>query len=258
MPIITLTTDFGLQDGYTGVLKGVILSISPDAQIIDISHNIPPCDIKAGAWVLNNSFRFCPEGSVHVCVVDPGVGTERRGVILIGGGHTFVGPDNGLFSHIIGSASKWEVFSIDNPDWWLTPEVSTTFHGRDIFAPVAAHLSNGIEAWQFGRSLPLEDLVTFRRPAIARIGQQVIGEVVYIDHFGNLITNVPSDAMHGAVRCLISGAEVPLAVTYGSADPDAAVAYAASHGHLEIAVCQGRANHRFNAAPGTRVVLEFA
>ena len=186
-PIITLTTDFGYIDPFVGIMKGVILRIAPDAQIVDLSHGIAPQDIRAAALTLAASVDNFPEGTIHVAVVDPGVGSERRPLLVESVDHYFVGPDNGVFSLALERNGSSRIVDLSNETYHLQPK-SHTFHGRDVFAPVAAHLARGVSVGEFGA--PLKDCVRLRWPPIDRAGESVLGEILYIDRFGNLFTNI--------------------------------------------------------------------
>ena len=188
-PPIVLTTDFGLLDEYVGVLKGVILSINPQVTIIDLSHGIPPQAIRRAADVLFNNYPYFPVGSVHVCVVDPGVGTERRIIVVSGCDQLFIGPDNGVFTRILDADQAAEVYELSNENWFLQ-NISSTFHGRDIMAPAAARLSLGASIKEAGPRIPTDSCVTISkdRPLISDI--EISGEISAIDSFGNLITNI--------------------------------------------------------------------
>ena len=187
-PIVTLTTDFGTSDGYVGVMKGVILSIAPHVCLIDITHAIPPQNVVQAAFTLFNAAPFFPDGTVHLVVVDPGVGTKRRPLAIQAGGKCYVGPDNGVFSLVAGTAGRAVV--LENSAYYRAGSyVSNTFHGRDIFAPVAAHLAAGVPLEEFGR--PVEDWNTLPIPApLHRPPDEWEGEVLYLDHFGNAVTNI--------------------------------------------------------------------
>jgi S-adenosyl-L-methionine hydrolase (adenosine-forming) len=182
--IITVLTDFGLKDPYVGIMKGVILSINPEATMVDVSHDVEPQDIKDGAFLVPEYYPFFPEGSIHLCVIDPTVGSSRKGLIVTKEGHIFVGPDNGLFTFLLDGA---EVHEISNQALML-PRISSTFHGRDIFAPAAAHLSRGTMPFRFGPAVTspvrLSDLV----PSLE--GNTLTGEIIHIDRFGNLLSNI--------------------------------------------------------------------
>ena len=203
MSIITLTTDFGLADGYVGMMKGVILSIAPTAAIVDISHDIPPPSpqdggvrgVREAAYTLYAAYTYFPRGAIHVVVVDPGVGSERRAIALRTPQATFVAPDNGVLSYVVAGEKVEEIVSLTNPRYHLSP-VSRTFHGRDIFAPAAAHLARGIPLAELGE--PLTEIVTFPLPMPQPRPDGIIaGQVIHIDRFGNLITNIMSKDLTG-------------------------------------------------------------
>ena len=186
MPVITLLTDFGTQDYFVGAMKGVILSINPHATIVDLTHEIPPQDIKAAAFTLVVCYRDFPAGTIHLAVVDPGVGSNRRAVVIECGGQLFVGPDNGLFSLICEREGNFSAWQITNEQLFRKP-VSSTFHGRDVFAPVAGALSTGISPESCGAAI--FDLVTLERFAPRQTQNGFEGSVIHIDRFGNCITN---------------------------------------------------------------------
>jgi S-adenosylmethionine hydrolase len=185
LQIITLLTDFGLKDPYVGILKGVILSIKPDAKIVDITHNIAPQDIREGAFIMKEYYPYFKTGTIHVAVVDPTVGGERRPIIFCKDEHFFVGPDNGIFSHIV--EANTEIYEIKNRDFILK-SVSSTFHGRDIFAPTAAYLASGIHPSAFGPKIVNPVYLTDIFPDI--INGILTGEVVMFDRFGNAVSNI--------------------------------------------------------------------
>jgi S-adenosylmethionine hydrolase len=185
--VITLFTDFGLKDPYVGIMKGVILSINPEATIIDITHDITPQDIEEGALLIEEYHRFFPPGTIHVAVIDPTVGSERRPIIVSKDNNVFIGPDNGLFTLILDDA---EVYLIENPDFMLK-EVSSTFHGRDIFAPAAAHASTGFHPSAFGRII--SDPICLDNMFPTKEGHSLKGRIVHFDRFGNAITNIKID-----------------------------------------------------------------
>jgi S-adenosylmethionine hydrolase len=185
-PIITLTTDFGSRDPFVGVMKGVILGICPDARLVDLTHDVAPQDVGEAALVLESSARFFPRGTVHLAVVDPGVGSRRRGLAISAAGQRFVGPDNGLFTAALDEAG-WVAVSLENPDYRLA-EVSRTFHGRDIFAPAAAHLACGVALERLGPMV--KNPIRLHLPDCRREDGEWIGEVIGADRFGNLLTSV--------------------------------------------------------------------
>jgi S-adenosylmethionine hydrolase len=255
MTTITVTSDFGSSDGYVGVMKGVMREICPEAVIVDLSNEIAPGDIKAAAWILHNSYRYFPLGTVHLSVVDPGVGSNRRAILVYSERHAFVGPDNGIFSLVLNDADVWKAHVLERSEYFR-PSISTTFHGRDIFAPVAAHLASGEDPSAFGAKLALEDLVRFRLPGAARIAGRVVGAVVYIDRFGNVITNIDEELLGEAKLCRVAGVEVLIGSTYADSKPGEFVACLGSHGCLEIAVNGGRADIALSVAYGTEVVAQ--
>ena len=189
--IITLLTDFGLKDPYVGIMKGVILSINPDATIIDITHDITPQNIEEAAFLIEEYHRFFPPGTIHMAVIDPTVGSERRPIIVSKDNNIFIGPDNGLFTLILDDA---EVYLIENPDFMLT-EVSSTFHGRDVFAPAAAHASTGFHPSAFGKII--SDPMRLDNMFPATEGHSLKGRIVRFDRFGNAITNIKIDFLKG-------------------------------------------------------------
>ena len=243
--VITVLTDFGLEDGYVGIVKGVILGINPKARIVDITHQIPHGSILDAAFVLQEAWRFFPEGTVHIAVVDPGVGTARRPVAIGTRNHFFVGPDNGLFRPLTDRDPSSRMVHLTRKEYFR-PEISETFHGRDIFAPVAARLSKGIPLDAFGP--PIRDLAPLPMPLPEIRKDLLLGEVIRIDHFGNLITNMDEKTirkfldMKQAVIQIgdlhISG----IARTYGNAKQGEIIALIGSAGFLEIAVNLGRAS----------------
>jgi hypothetical protein len=189
--IITLLTDFGLKDPYVGIMKGVILSINPEATIIDITHDIMPQNIEEAAFLIEEYHRFFPPGAIHMAIIDPTVGSERRPIIVSKDNNIFIGPDNGLFTFILDDA---EVYLIENPDFMLK-EVSSTFHGRDIFAPTAAHASTGFHPSAFGRSI--SDPLRLDKMVPTTDSHSLKGRIVRFDHFGNAITNIKTDFLKG-------------------------------------------------------------
>jgi S-adenosylmethionine hydrolase len=250
---ITLLTDFGTADGYVGAMKGVIAAILPDAIIDDISHDIAPGDVTAAAWCLASYWSLYPPGTVHVCVVDPGVGTERRALAATTSERTFVAPDNGLLSVMLGAPDR-RVVSVTEPRY-MRPELSMTFHGRDVFAPVAAHIAAGLSIDRLGPGI--DDAVVLRDGAAEADGVGgTRGIVVHVDRFGNLITDV-----HGAAAVAAHAVHVfvgeagPFRVvgTYAQADAEEVVALIGSTGALEVAVRDGSAARRLGAGRGTAV-----
>jgi len=255
--IITLLTDFGSADAFVGIMKGVILGINRQAQVVDLTHAIPPQQILPGALVLRSAARFFPEATVHVAVVDPGVGSARRPIVVETSHGFLVGPDNGVLSLAAAVLGTRQVRLIENMEYVRQP-VSQTFHGRDIFAPVAAHLSRGIALDTLGPHV--DSIVELAVPAPQSSTSGVRGEVIYVDHFGNLITNITADALAHfpaqGVSVSIDGKPVAGPVNAYAAVPEgAALAIVGSWGVVEIAVCGGSAAQTFAAGPGTPVTV---
>lgn len=241
-PIITLLTDFGRRDHYVATMKGVMLTICPPAELVDISHDIRPQAIPQAAYLLSSAAPFFPPGTVHLAVIDPGVGTERRAVAVRTPRACYVGPDNGVFSLVLEQEPVQWAVHLNNPEYHLA-EISATFHGRDIFAPVAAHLACGQAPGQMGEPLAPADL---HREEILQTHEPGAGPwqayVLHIDHFGNLITSfrVPDPA--AALSLTVSGEQIDqLSRTFADVAPGELVAYVGSSGLLEIAVRQGNA-----------------
>jgi S-adenosylmethionine hydrolase len=257
-PLITLLTDFGLRDTYVAEMKGVILGINPGAVLVDLCHEVPPQDIVEGAWLLAQAAPAFPYGTIHLAVVDPGVGTGRRALAAAAGGQFWVGPDNGIFHLVFSRHPEARVVSLENPRFFRE-QISPTFHGRDIFAPVAAHLSRGTPLEGFGP--PITDPVPLPLPEPRWEPHQVQGEIVRVDHFGNLVSNIPGDRLRAwlegrtprtAVGSLII---TGLVETYGHLPPGEFAALVGSHGRLEIARVQGHAAHSLQCGPGTPVTV---
>jgi S-adenosylmethionine hydrolase len=257
MPTLTLTTDFGLKDGFVGVMKGVIWSICPAAQIADISHLITPQNVLEGAFALWRAYCFFPPGTVHVAVVDPGVGTERRPLAARLGGQYFVGPDNGLFTPVYEDAEKngWplELVHLSNGNYFLL-KVSRTFHGRDIFAPVGAHLANGVPITEMGPAITDPLRLSMPKPEKTLNGWRA--HVTVVDIFGNLTTDLPAAALadHAKLTFQLRGREIRgLVESYGQAGPGELVALLDSENHVEIAVVNGSAARLTGAQVGDMV-----
>jgi S-adenosylmethionine hydrolase len=225
-PVVTLLTDFGHSDSYVAEMKAVLVNAAPQARLIDVTHDIPPGDLSAAAYVLERAWHRFPEGTVHLAVVDPGVGSSRRALAVASGRHYFVGPDNGLLSPVLEGANAVELS--------IPPGASATFHGRDVFAPAAAQLASGEDFEQLGRAVV--DPVQLTPQGICVDGNTVIGVVVYVDRFGTLITNIPSNVVSGSGAVVIGGEHVAqTGQTFSDVEPGALVAFAGSGGTLEIA-----------------------
>lgn len=255
--IITLTTDFGLQDYYVSAMKAVILEVAPNVRLVDISHEVPDQDIMAGAWIVKNSTPLFPANSIHLVVVDPGVGTERNPIALEIDGRYYVGPDNGIFS-LLTDDSEFNAVRLTNKKFWRdTP--SNTFHGRDIFAPVAAHLSQGIALEELGE--PLEELEMYRwaQPIADRDGLQ--GWIIHIDKFGNLITNLPESMIEEAigdrdVKIYVGNTILnEIVPTFGSVTEGEPAAYIGSAGMLEVGINKGNAAEMLSVQKGAQISL---
>jgi S-adenosylmethionine hydrolase len=254
VPVITLTTDFGSKDGFVGIMKGVIWGICPRAQIADISHEIGPQNVLEGAVALWRAYPFFPAGTVHVAVVDPGVGTERRALAIRAGAWYFVGPDNGLFTPVLEDAEArgWpsEVVQLTDPRYWL-PDVSQTFHGRDIFAPAGAHLACGVPLRNLGQVVRDPFRLALPRPEKTAGGWRahVLGQ----DSFGNLTTDLHVELIRQPERarvCIGSFEIAGVVHAYGVRPPGELVALADSQGRLEIAVVDGSAAQMTGAKVG--------
>jgi S-adenosyl-L-methionine hydrolase (adenosine-forming) len=251
--LITLLSDFGVRDEYAACLKGVILGLNPRAHLVDLSHEVPPQDIRTGAFILAAATPYFPTGTIHLAVVDPGVGTGRRALAARTRGQFWVGPDNGLFHLIFAGRTDLELVSLENPAYFL-PQVSATFHGRDLFAPVAAHLSLGVTLAQLGPAV--SDPVRLPWPEPAVTAAVLRGEVIHADRFGNLVTNVATGVMHAWLQGRAFQLRVgPLTLTslhrtYGEAAAGEILALIGSHGYLEIACAGGSAAARLKAEPG--------
>ncbi|TYP93483.1 hypothetical protein LX73_1187 [Fodinibius salinus] len=255
--VITLTTDFGLQDYYVSAMKGVMLDIAPDVRMVDISHDIPSQDIMAGSWILKNSAMLFPKGTVHAVVVDPGVGTDRDPIAIKIADQYFVGPDNGIFSLLI-EEHPYEAVRLTNAEYWRD-NPSNTFHGRDIFAPVAAHLSQGVNLEELGESA--EDLKTYRWTVPITDKNGIEGMVMHIDKFGNLVTNITADHVEDVigdrkVRIYIGNTILDnIADTFGDVADGEPVAYIGSSGMLEVGINKGDAQQMLGIQKGAQISL---
>ncbi|MGA3197416.1 MAG: SAM-dependent chlorinase/fluorinase [Terriglobales bacterium] len=263
-PIITLTTDFGLNDHFVGAMKGVLLETAPDAQIVDISHAVQPFDILDGALTISQAYSYFPSGTVHVVVVDPGVGTARRPIIVSGDRHFFVAPDNGVMSLIYDREERISVLHVTAEHYFLQPR-SNTFHARDIFAPVAAALAKGVEISRFGEEIT--DYVRFTAPRPKPVDERTLrGIVLKVDRFGNLVTNImPADMPKlfaseiAAFKITVGkGQATRICANYAEGSPGEAFGILGSMGFLEIATNRGSAYQLLGAGKGSEVsvVLE--
>lgn len=254
MAVVALLTDFGFRDYFVAVMKGVILSINPGARIVDITHEVPPQDVFTGAFILKAAYRWFPPGTIFVAVVDPGVGTERAPLILKTRRYFFVGPDNGLLAPAAEEDGVLEAYRIEV----RLPQLSSTFHGRDVFAPAAAYLSLGVEPRLIGS--PISQWKRLEIPEARVVDGVVYSRVVYIDRFGNVYTSARSlqGVSYGEVMCV----ETPRGVlraryveTYGRASPGEAVLLINSEGYLELAVAMGNAAATYGLRPGDEIKI---
>ena len=255
--VITLTTDFGLRDYYVSAMKAVMLGIAPEVRLIDVSHDIPSQDIMAGSWVLKNSAMLFPSKTVHAVVIDPGVGTERNPIALQVEDQYFVGPDNGIFS-LLTADREYTAVRLTKREY-LREHPSSTFHGRDIFAPAAAHLSRGVPLRELGE--PLEELVSYRwmQPIADKDGIQ--GAIIHIDKFGNLVTNIPEVL----IRERVWGRNIKIYVgnvildnlsnTFGNVAEGEPVAYVGSAGMLEVGINKGNAEEMLGVQKGAQISI---
>ncbi len=258
-PIITLLTDFGFEDEYVASLQGVLLSILPMVRIVHISHAVPPGDIRRAAFLLERTYSYYPRGTVHLAVVDPGVGTARKMLAVQTDNFFFIAPDNGLLSPVFHSSESINVYEITNKNLFrATP--SNTFHGRDIMAPIAARLAGGLDVSEVGPQIATEQCVRLKSPASCYEDGKITGEVVRIDHFGNLCTNIPLAALYKAklkdARITIKNLSIQgITRTYGATASGTALALADSHDFLEIAVANGSAAAQTGAVIGDQVLV---
>jgi S-adenosylmethionine hydrolase len=257
LAVITLTTDFGIKDGNVGVMKGVIWGIAPQAHIADLSHSIAAQNVREAALILARSAPFFPPGTIHVVVVDPGVGTDRRHIAARLGTQYFVGPDNGVITMLLerAEAEGWsvEIVHTDTREYWLA-EISHVFHGRDVFSPIAAHLANGVPLQMLGA--PIHDPVRLVLPRPLRTSTGWQGEVLHIDHFGNISTNIMKEQLGepASIQVRLCGVNIDGMVrTFGERQPGDLVALYGSTGNLIVSVVNGDAARRINAVIGDLV-----
>lgn len=257
MKTIILLTDFG-NSPYAGIMKGVIKSINPDVQIIDLYHAVKPQSIRESAFLLASCYSYFPARSIFVCVVDPGVGTKRNILLARTKKYFFIAPDNGLISPVLKKEAQEKIISIDNSKYFLKP-VSNTFHGRDIFAPVAAHLSLGADISDFGTELKQVAELDPGKPKIK--GNKLSGEIIFVDTFGNLVTNIPENILSktakNRITILINKKKITgLKNSYTAVRKGAPLAIIGSFGYLELSVRDGSAGGYFDAGVSTKVVVE--
>lgn len=247
MTIVTLLTDFGTTDSYVAELKARVLSAAPDAALVDVTHAVPPGDLRAAAYLLGRTWHRFPAGTVHLVVVDPGVGTTRAALAIGAAGHWFVGPDNGIFTPVLRD-QEVEIVALPEPDG-----ASPTFHGRDVFAPAAAALARRVSLHVLGdpyRQIPMR--LVYAEPHYE--GKSIVGEIVYVDRFGTLVTNLSRETVPDYAVLEVEGLEIgPLRRTYGDVPTGGLLAYQGSGGDIEIAVRNGSAARRLGMGVGGRV-----
>lgn len=259
-PVITLTTDFGLTDHFVGTMKGVIAGIAPQATVIDLCHQVTPYEILEAGFVLEQAYRYFPKGTIHVVVVDPGVGTSRRPILVEAAGQCFIGPDNGLFTLLYAAEPKHKVRAISATKYYLKV-LSNTFHGRDLFAPCAAHLAKGVSPALFGKII--RDYTQATAIFATRTGKRVwTGQVLKVDHFGNLITNLRANEFDiaGAKHFeLMAGSQIVsrFARNYQESDFGELFVIEGSSGYLEVSVCQGSAAKQLGCGAGAPLELSL-
>lgn len=264
--VITFTSDFGTKDGYVGIVKGVMLSINRSAQLVDITHEVEPFSIGSAAWIIYNAYDHFPSDAIHVVVIDPGVGSSRRGVLLQVGEQKFIGPDNGIFSLILqdplrkrdNDCSISAVELATESDFYAPTGVSNTFHARDVYARVAAHTSLGVRPEECGKRISAASLIVSTDLEFSKNETLIRGRVAHIDHFGNLITNIPSHCLTDHSICTVDGKPVgEPKTTYQSVPKGELVALRGSHGFLEIACCEGRADAALGTRNGSSVLVQL-
>jgi S-adenosyl-L-methionine hydrolase (adenosine-forming) len=259
--MITLLTDFGTSDYFVGAVKGAILSINPHAQLIDITHEVPPHDVLAGAFTLNACYRDFPKGTVHLAVVDPGVGSTRRPIVAVNDGHIFVGPDNGIFGLALARSSDLRVFQATNAKFHRS-SISSTFHGRDVFAPLAAHLDLGVDPKEVGPEIGDYQRLEISHPTENAATGSIIAEIIHIDHFGNCITNLTQEEIRGTRpgkgASLLIGTErvTHFGDHFAEAPEGVPFAYLGSAGYLEVALWCASAAAQLGVTTGARVILQ--
>jgi len=259
--IIALTTDFGLKDPYAAEMKAVILSISPKTRIVDITHKIEKFNIRMGAYTLVAACPYFPKGTIHVAVIDPGVGTKRKAILIQTRNSYFIGPDNGVLALVAKSQGIKHIYKIENPKFML-PRISNTFHGRDIFAPAAAYLANGISPSEFGPEM--RKIVTPKFAKITKTKTTLTGEIIHIDSFGNIITNLREEdceimGMKNTVNLELKDTRLKLRLckAYSEVKAQQPLAIIGSHNFLEISINQGNAAETFQTRVGDKVRLYY-
>ena len=261
-PLVTLLTDFGARDPFVGIMKGVILGICPDASLVDLCHEVPVHDVLGASFLLQTAVPAFPAGTIHVAVVDPGVGGPRRPILAEIDGQMFVAPDNGLLTHRFASAGRRRVRHLVAQEYWRHP-VSASFHGRDIFAPVAGHLAAGVEPARFGPEIGDPACLEIPRPTADSTGR-ILGTVMWVDRFGNCITNIAQKEIEaiagaggGSIRVYAGGRALGILVGwFGAVRPGEAGAIRGSAGYVELFRNRGDLARQWSLAPGDQVLLE--
>lgn len=257
--VITLLTDFGLADSYGAMMKGVIAEIAPTATVIDLTHQIPPQNVAAARFQLMTAYAYFPRGTVHVAVVDPGVGSQRRAIAVELDDGILVAPDNGLISGVLQTKRPQAAVVLNRPQYWRSANPSATFHGRDIFAPVAAHLAQGVPLQDVGEAIAPDSLVDLPLSTWQRSGNTITGCIQAIDHFGNGITTVPAAAVAGCEWHSIWGDRlIPGAHTYSDVPMGEPLLLVGSHGWVELAVNQGNAQQLLGFTWGSPLRLDLS
>jgi S-adenosyl-L-methionine hydrolase (adenosine-forming) len=258
-PLITLTTDFGDESPYVAAMKGALLWVNPAARLVDLTHAIPPQDVRYASYFLAAALPYFPPQTLHVVVVDPGVGSERAILYAEVAGQRVLAPDNGCLTALFTECGPPTNLRRVRASRYFRPEVSATFHGRDIFAPVAGHLSLGLDPAKLGPSVG--DWVRLETPAPEITKDGICGEVAFVDHFGNLISNIPAEMVRDKPRCVRIGRRVirqfAWVRTYAEARPGELALLVSSDGKMELAIAQGNAARRLRARPGTPFILNF-
>jgi S-adenosylmethionine hydrolase len=241
--LLTLLSDFGWNDVYVGVMKGVIAQINPNLRVIDLTHDVPPQNIMVAQFNLLSAYPYFPAGTVHMVVVDPGVGGSRRAIAIELENGFLVGPDNGIFTNLLAQQAPVQIVELTNRQYWRVPEPSYTFHGRDIFAPVAAHLASGVSITTLGEPIESSDLVKCAIAICTPTEHGFVGNIQHIDRFGNVITNVPGDYVRNKRWSVVIGKrKLPGCSTYSDVSPGEPLALIGSHGWVELAISGGDAH----------------
>ncbi|WP_375468252.1 S-adenosyl-l-methionine hydroxide adenosyltransferase family protein [uncultured Nostoc sp.] len=242
-PLLTFLSDFGDRDVYVGIIKGVIAQLNPRLTVVDLTHQILPQDIAAARFCLMNAYPYFPVGTVHLAVVDPGVGSKRRAIAVEFAQGFLVGPDNGIFSGVLNQSPAIAAVELTNLNYWRIPQPSKTFHGRDIFAPVGANLASGVSLKQLGQEIDPASLVKLDIGECKQTSNGAVGCIQYIDHFGNLVSNIPASYVQGKTWYVqAAGLSIPGGETYGDVKVGEIVALVGSHGWVEIAINSGNAH----------------